>query len=126
METHPDYPYSFDPGTCETCPGRCCNGESGNIWVTRKEIQAIAGYLNITTNEFIETHLRKKGYRFTLIELKQGDNYACVFFDHEKNGCSIYPVRPSQCRTFPFWPHFKAHPGEVFEECPGVRENEEL
>lgn len=28
------------------------------------------------------------------------DNGDCAFWD---DGCRIYPARPRQCRTFPFW-----------------------
>jgi Fe-S-cluster containining protein len=33
--------------------------------------------------------------------------YDCVFLRRDEKGrglCSIYPVRPTQCRTWPFWP----------------------
>ena len=48
---------------------------------------------------------------------------ACRFLD-EKNGCTIYPVRPMQCRTFPFWAsHFDSPEDLEFlkADCPGVR-----
>lgn len=120
-----DYPFEFNPDACKTCEGRCCNGESGNIWVGKKEITSISGYLNLSPEDFVDQYLRKKGYRFTLIELKQNDNYACVFYAKDKNACNVYPVRPEQCRTFPFWPYFKTHPSDACEECPGVLELEE-
>jgi hypothetical protein len=104
---------------CETCKGKCCNGESGNIWVNGSEIAGISTFLGITSDEFIADYLRKIRYRFTLKELKTSDNYACVFFDPEKNGCSIYEVRPSQCKSFPFWDYFIERPDEIFKECPG-------
>lgn len=119
-KTVESYPYTFDPDACRTCPGRCCNGESGNIWVTKKEIEIIAGHLEMETTRFIKDYLRKIGYRFTIKELKKEDNYACVFFDTRKNGCLIYTVRPEQCRTFPFWPYYRTHVCELLEECPGV------
>ena len=34
--------------------------------------------------------------------------YDCVFLKEDpergRKTCSIYPVRPLQCRTWPFWP----------------------
>lgn len=116
----PDYPYRFNPLACETCGGRCCNGESGNIWVNIREIEAIALALTMDTGDFIETYLRKIDYKFSIKELKSKDNYACVFYDETKNGCTIYDVRPEQCRTFPFWPYYKDKPEEAAAECPGV------
>ena len=122
MDHTQDYPYTFDPEACQTCPGTCCNGKSGNIWVSRKEIEDIAKFLGLKTEDFILDYLRGINNRYSIKELRTGNNYACVFFDHEKNGCSIYPVRPEQCRTFPFWPWFREHPQELFKECPGARE----
>jgi len=116
------YPYSFNPEACKRCPGRCCNGESGNVWVSREEIDAIAEFLGINPKEFILEYLRQVSGCYSIKDLRSANNYACVFFDEIKNGCSIYPVRPEQCRTFPFWSHFKEHPEKVFEECPGTNQ----
>lgn len=115
-----EYPFTFNPEACKTCSGICCNGETGFIWVNRKEIKAIATFLGLETEAFIKTHLRKSGYRYSLKEFKTGDNYACMFFSSEKKGCTIYDVRPEQCRTYPFWPFFKENPQVVIDECPGV------
>lgn len=115
-----DYPFRFNPDACRSCPGRCCNGEQGHIWVSPLEIDAIAQFLALSTKDVIDLYLRKVVYRWSIKELKTGNNYACVFFDETKNGCGIYEVRPEQCRTFPFWPYFKDHLEEVLAECPGV------
>ena len=114
------YPFGFDPSACESCGGRCCNGESGHIWVSRQDIEAIARHLDMDTGAFIDDYLWKVGYRYSIKELKSNDNYACVFYDDRKGQCTIYDLRPEQCRTFPFWPRFKDAPREAFDECPGV------
>jgi Fe-S-cluster containining protein len=119
--TCPGYSYTFNPDACKDCGGRCCNGDSGNIWVNRKEIEAIAFLLNMDIPAFIDIYLRKIGYKFSIKELKSKENYACVFYDESKDGCTIYDVRPEQCRTFPFWPYFKDKPKDAAEECPGVK-----
>lgn len=116
----PGYPYAFNPEACKACPGKCCNGVSGNIWVSPEEIESIAGFLGKKIEDFILDCLRKTSGRYSIKELRTGRNYACVFFDKGKNGCGIYPVRPEQCRTFPFWPWFREHPEAVFAECPGT------
>ena len=41
------FPYAFDPGACAGCGGRCCTGESGNIFVSADEIRAIAALLGM-------------------------------------------------------------------------------
>jgi len=113
------FPYKFDPEACKECEGNCCIGESGYIWVSLKEIDEIASFLNIHKDIFINTFLIKVGYKFSLKEKPYKNGYACIFFE---NGCKIYPVRPKQCRTFPFWDYFKDRVGELKKECPGVVE----
>ena len=52
-------------------------------------------------------------------------NYNCVFLTDE--GCSIYPVRPLQCRTYPFWPYLLEDRAILEAEkasCPGIGEGE--
>jgi Fe-S-cluster containining protein len=114
------FKYAFNPKACEDCGGRCCIGESGYIWVTLQEIKGLCDSQNIPIDEFITKYLRKIGYRYSLKESKFGDGYRCVFFDTDKKQCSVYEYRPSQCRTFPFWDHFKNNIREVEEECPGI------
>ena len=112
--------FGFDPKACEECGGGCCIGESGYIWITPKEISALSKRLNLTTELFITKYLSKIGYRYSINEEKYHEGYRCVFFDTQKKQCSVYEDRPKQCRTFPFWDHFKNNISEVEEECPGI------
>ena len=112
--------FKFNPEACIECPGKCCNGKSGNIFVNSEEIEAISKFLGIEVSKFIEEYLIKVSYKFSIKEIKTNKNYACIFFDKKKNKCSIYPVRPNQCRTFPFWNYFKDRPKEVARQCPGI------
>ena len=114
------YAYAFDARTCETCGGRCCTGESGNIFVNNEEIKAITVLLKTDIVTFYERYLVKRGYRFSLKERQVGDSYDCIFFDRVRAICTIYSVRPLQCRTFPFWDYFKTHIDELKNECPGI------
>lgn len=118
--TDKDYNYSFDPNACEGCGGNCCTGESGYIFLNQGEIEAIATHLELGISQFKEEYLFKKGYKYSLQERKVDDSHDCVFFDRKINGCGIYPVRPTQCRTFPFWPYFKNNEAELRAECPGI------
>lgn len=114
------YDYSFDPNACESCGGNCCTGESGYIYLNQNEMAAIAEHLQLPIAEFKETYLLKKGYKYSIKERIVGDSHDCVFFDRQIKGCGIYPVRPAQCRAFPFWPYFKTHKEELQAECPGI------
>jgi Fe-S-cluster containining protein len=84
--------------TCTMC-GHCCTGEPGFVWVDNADLSAIAVFLDEKIEELV-ARCTKMGHRGrTLREKLNGD---CIFYDREK-GCTIYPVRPPQCRTWPFW-----------------------
>jgi Fe-S-cluster containining protein len=103
--------------TCTQC-GDCCTGAPGFVWVTDDELAAIAAFLGRPVAEVRALHSRTYRGRQTLRERANGD---CVFYDG-KRGCTIYPVRPPQCRTWPFWDSNVETPEEwqkTCEQCPG-------
>jgi uncharacterized protein len=85
--------------SCTGC-GRCCTGNPGYVWVSKEEIAQIATHLQISIDLCMRRYIRQKELRLALIELPKR-NYDCVFL--ENNRCTIYPVRPRQCQTFPWW-----------------------
>ena len=97
--------------------GRCCRGEPGVVWVNKKEIEKISSFLGISQDAFARNYLRSFNGRFSLVEYGGGD---CILYD---NGCKIYDVRPTQCRTFPFWgPNLenRAEWEKLRKTCPGI------
>jgi len=85
--------------SCTGC-GQCCTGAPGYVWVTPEEIEQIATHLNLTVDDFSQRFLTNVKGRFSLVEMPK--TYDCVFLKDKK--CQIYSVRPTQCRTFPWWP----------------------
>ena len=109
---------------CVQC-GRCCEGpEEGYVWVNKEEIVAIARHLGIPEGEMRRRYLRRIGIRHSLVERR--DNKDCVFLAADQTGrkrCRIYPVRPRQCRTWPFWASNLASPQSwamAQLRCPGI------
>ena len=103
--------------TCTQC-GDCCTGEPGVVWVTDEEIAAIAAFLKEPVEEVRQRHTYRSKGRRTLREKANGD---CVFFERGR-GCTIYSVRPPQCRTWPFWDSNVATPDaweRTERNCPG-------
>jgi Fe-S-cluster containining protein len=102
---------------CTRC-GNCCTGAPGFIWVNDEEIRAIAEHRGVPVEEFIAMYTKVASRGRSLREKLNGD---CVFYD-KNAGCTIYPVRPRQCRTWPFWSSNVATE-EAWEEtcavCPG-------
>jgi uncharacterized protein len=91
--------YFFNKGIrfqCTQC-GTCCTGEPGIVYIDQDEADKIASFLEISVQVFIERMLDPFRDGFTAREAEQG---RCIFYE---NGCVIYPVRPIQCVTFPFW-----------------------
>ena len=109
---------------CTQC-GNCCTGAPGYVWVTEEDMQRIAAYLRLSFDEFTRGHVRRIGNGYSLTE-KQ--NYDCVFLTRDgrgKAGCMIYPVRPMQCRTWPFWDENLKSPSaweRASARCPGMRD----
>lgn len=96
------------------------------MWVTAAEMQQIADFLGISLERFMRTYIRQKNQRYALVELPKS-NYDCVFL--KENQCTIYPVRPQQCRTFPWWvQNLKSR--EAWEaaamSCEGIRKEARL
>ena len=104
--------------TCSQC-GNCCTGGPGYVWISRQEIVRLAEFLKITPQETVERYCRKIDGQFSLKERRGPGGYDCVFLKYEtdktnppggggevthtRRFCSVYPVRPLQCRTWPFW-----------------------
>jgi Fe-S-cluster containining protein len=103
---------------CTKC-GKCCTGKPGYVWIQVPDMHRIAEFLGIRFREFTAKYVRKVGNHYSLKEEKNGD---CVFYE---SGCKIYPVRPNQCQTFPFWHENLRSPGswtEVAKECEGINQ----
>ena len=113
---------------CMRC-GACCSGPGeGYIWVAKPEVKLIADFLKISVGQLRQKYLRRVGLRTTIIE--HCDTKDCIFLNHglhrlhgNQKRCIIYPVRPSQCRTWPFWPSNLTSPNawnKAAQKCPGI------
>ncbi len=107
--------------TCTQC-GNCCSGQPGYVWVTAEDIRRIAEHLGREDGKLRKEEVRRVGFRHSLTEKPGGD---CVFLKREggKALCSIYPVRPVQCRTWPFWDELlksRRAWDEASQNCPGM------
>jgi len=117
---HKGFLYSFDQTACKKCAGFCCRGKSGNIWVNVAEIGNIASFLKISQIDIIGMYLIPAGNRLSIKERYADGEHECVFFNGQERQCSIYKVRPHQCRRFPFWEYYSGREEELVKECPGV------
>lgn len=99
--------------------GRCCTsrGEHGFVYLTREDRRRLATHLGVTTQE-----LRRQHCAVTAGELHLKDpDKDCQFLTGTR--CGVYEARPTQCRTWPFWPetmNARAWRKDVASFCPGV------
>lgn len=109
--------------SCTRC-GNCCrnHGDYTYVYLTDKDVSAIALHLGLTETEFLQTYCQSEGGWVSL----RMDAPACPFLG-EGNACGIYPVRPKQCATWPFWKENLRRAtweGEVKADCPGIGRGE--
>jgi Fe-S-cluster containining protein len=98
--------------------GRCCvsRGAHGWVYLTLEDRRRLARHLGIPTQEFTRRYCDKTGGLFHLKE----SSPECMFLVERR--CDVYEARPTQCRTWPFWPEnmgAKAWRG-IAAGCPGV------
>ena len=108
---------------CIGC-GNCCAGpDEGYIWINRQEIEKLADYLDMTVGDVRQEYLVRIGTRTSIAEKPVSKD--CVFLTKTENGrrCAIYPVKPRQCRTWPFWPWNLKRSADwniAAQKCPGI------
>ncbi|MDA0666784.1 MAG: YkgJ family cysteine cluster protein [Planctomycetota bacterium] len=89
-------PFSFD---CHRC-GNCCRVGHGQVWFEPVNLPSMAKAVGIDQEAFLQRFVRSVNGRLSLRENPDG---SCTLLDGNEH-CSIYEVRPKQCRDFPYWP----------------------
>jgi Fe-S-cluster containining protein len=103
---------------CQMC-GECCKG-FGGTYVTESDIKAIAAFIQVPPETFIENYCRMSGGKPVLA---QKNDQFCIFWD-EVRMCTIHPVKPRMCRAWPFIPGVLRDPRNweiMAGACPGIR-----
>uniref|UniRef100_M4B286 Uncharacterized protein n=3 Tax=Hyaloperonospora arabidopsidis (strain Emoy2) TaxID=559515 RepID=M4B286_HYAAE len=113
---------------CTEC-GKCCTGRGGRVRVNDRELQDLADATNLSRAEFERSYTRAiveedaAGAKKTHLVLKQTpDDRQCIFLNGSK--CSVYKARPTQCRTFPWWPQHLVSDYDwrlAAKDCEGIR-----
>jgi hypothetical protein len=79
---------------CKKC-GECCSGYGGTF-ISGKDIQAIAEFIDEDPKKFTQKYCTLSGGQPVLA---QGSDGYCIFWD---GLCRIHPVKPRMCRAWPF------------------------
>jgi len=114
--------------SCTQC-GNCCTGPTGYVWFTPEEGRALAAKVGLTESAFYEKFARKLEGQWSLKENRTSHGYDCIFLDRTtipgKAICGVYEARPTQCKTWPFWPEIirSRQSWERYKKstpCPGM------
>lgn len=115
-----EYQSADDIFECRLC-GECCNG-FGGTYVTSLDIRRISKFIGSDPDSFIQKYCDPSGSRHVLT---QGTDGSCVFFDPEKQ-CTIHPVKPRMCRTWPYLATIIKNPenwNAMASACPGMKKH---
>ncbi|MDD3822428.1 MAG: YkgJ family cysteine cluster protein [Sphaerochaetaceae bacterium] len=108
--------------TCQSGCRYCCGVEPGYVFLTRDDITRLCDHLHLRQQEFLRTYCRKVSMgSISYVSLRERENNDCEFLI--ETGCSVYPARPVQCATYPFWSTILTDAATWEEEkswCPGI------
>ncbi len=105
---------------CMQC-GKCCTGAPGFVYLSDSDVARISVFLKVNERTFLQEYTRiVTVFDERRRSLTERPNYDCIFW---KKTCTIYPVRPFQCRSYPFWKRNLISSREWMKagsKCPGI------
>lgn len=104
--------------SCVKGCSRCCEVK-GYVYLTEQNIWEASRFLKMETTAFEAQYVYRTKHTRRL--RKPRDGRQCHFLTG--NRCSIHPVKPAQCRLFPFWPELVADRKawrRTAQWCPGI------
>ena len=107
--------------SCQQCGGCCC-GAPGIVYFSPQEFDRLVAFLGrtrqLSRDQIIADMM--KPWKDSYTARDDFEDGHCIFYDH---GCTVYDVRPSQCRDFPFW-RCQLRDEQAWQEaarsCPGM------
>jgi len=102
---------------CQRGCTACCE-QKGFVYLTEPDLTRIAGFLGMSAEAFERKYVYRTAH---LLRLRVPAESRCSFL--REGGCGIHPVKPTQCRIFPFWPELAEDKREwrkTARYCPGI------
>ena len=119
-QSTPDGGLRFDCTRCQ----RCCRLEPGYVFLSQRDLDALARSKSLSVEEFKEHFCRTVDVGgINRLSLTEKPNYDCVLW--EDGACTEYEARPLQCRSFPIWDANLMSSDawlEAAESCPGINQ----
>ena len=116
MEVNREIRFTCQPGCI-----KCCD-QDGMVYLSEDDISRAAKFVNLSKAQFEKKYVYRTAHQRRFRKPRERQ---CPFL--ESSGCSIHPAKPTQCRTFPFWPELLEDVREwkrTAKYCPGIGKGE--
>lgn len=107
--------------TCQPGCTNCCD-QDGYVYLSESDIPRAAKFVGMSPAAFEARYVYRTRHQR---RFRKPRDRQCPFL--QDHGCSIHPAKPTQCRTFPFWPELVADREEwsrTGRYCPGIGKGE--
>ena len=104
--------------SCHQCNNCCRGAQPGWVYVSPRQVKRLADFVKMGVRSFRARFMAKDDNSEDVLQIH--NNGDCIFW---KDGCTVYPARPRQCRTFPFWSENLTSPSawaELKRFCHGI------
>lgn len=102
---------------CQRGCVNCCD-QDGYVYLTEDDLKRAARFVGMSAPAFEKKYVYRTRHQ---MRFRKPRDKQCPFL--EGHGCSIHPAKPTQCRTFPFWPELvenRAEWNKASRFCPGI------
>ena len=94
----------------------------GYVYLTEDDIRRAATFVGMSAKAFEAKYVYRTRHQR---RFRKPPDKQCPFLEDRR--CSIHPAKPTQCRTFPFWPEVVERPSDwnkTARYCPGIGKGE--
>ena len=106
---------------CQQGCTNCCD-QSGFVYLSEDDVKRAAKFVGLSAKKFEARYVYRTAHQR---RFRKPPDKQCPFL--EEGRCSIHPAKPTQCRTFPFWPELvesRAAWKSTAKYCPGIDKGE--
>ena len=103
--------------TCQPGCTNCCE-QKGFVYLTEEDLKRAAAFVEMTPRAFEKRYVYRTAHE---LRFRKPRDKQCPFL--ADGGCGIHPAKPTQCRTFPFWPELVERRVAwklAGRDCPGI------